>query len=113
MPSPPYEPASPVLTADVLGEHIDNDPLARAAWHAGMTQAEFIRVLLKDRAEMQAQLTAAAKRRTAPWIHQPPFGEMVRTTPRMSLSGSGSRGLGITGPTDHTSSSATSVTMAS
>ena len=53
---PIKEPPSPVLTTAVLGDYLYNDPLARAAWHAGMTQAQFISLLLKDRAELQAQL---------------------------------------------------------
>jgi hypothetical protein len=53
---PIKEPSSPVLTSAVLGEYIHSDPLARAAHLAGVTQAQFISLLLKDRAETQAQL---------------------------------------------------------
>ena len=53
---PIKEPPSPMLTSAVLGEYIHSDPLARAAHRAGMTQAQFISLLLEDRAEMQAQL---------------------------------------------------------
>jgi hypothetical protein len=55
------EPPSPVLTTAVLGDYLYDDPLARAAWHAGMTQAQFIPLLLKDRAEMQARLTSLCR----------------------------------------------------
>ena len=54
---PIKEPPSPVLTTAVLGDYLYDDPLARAAWHANMTQAQFISLLLRNRAEMQAQLT--------------------------------------------------------
>jgi hypothetical protein len=50
------EPPSPVLTTAVLGDYLYSDPLAGAAWNAGMTQARFISLLLKDRARMQAEL---------------------------------------------------------
>jgi hypothetical protein len=50
------EPPSPVLTTAVLGDYLYNDPLARAAYRANWTQAQFISLLLKDRAEMQARL---------------------------------------------------------
>jgi hypothetical protein len=53
---PIEEPSSPVLTSAVLGDYLYNDPLARAAHRSGMTQAQLIFLLLKDRAEMQAQL---------------------------------------------------------
>jgi hypothetical protein len=53
---PIKEPLSPMLTSAVLGEYINSDPPARAAHRASMTQAQFISLLLKDRAEMQAQL---------------------------------------------------------
>ena len=60
MPETFYEPIkelpSPVLTTAVLGEYIHSDPLARAAHRANITQAQFISLLLKARAEMQAEL---------------------------------------------------------
>jgi hypothetical protein len=53
---PIKEPPSPVLTTVVIGEYINSDPLASAACRVGMTQAQFISLLLKDRAKMQTHL---------------------------------------------------------
>ena len=56
-----YEPNSPVLTADVLGDYLYTDELACAAFRSGMSQADLIQLLLRNRAELQDKLFQALR----------------------------------------------------